>query len=90
MLRQDEAFTVLAVARALTGLRRLGETESGNPFGVALSNSPQLSALDIPPVGLAVEARLCGKPTENQLCVRVMAAKACAVCKLGMNIGLGA
>ena len=62
MLRQDEAFTVLAVARALTGLRRLGETESGNPFGVALSNSPQLSALDISPVGLAVEARMCANP----------------------------
>ena len=89
MLRQDEAFTVLAVTRAQTGLRRLGETESGNPFGVALSNSPQLSALDISPVGLAVGARMCGKPTENQLCVRAKASKGCAVCAVGMNMALG-
>ena len=28
-------------------------------------------------------------PTENQLCVRVMAARVCAVCKLGLNMALG-
>ena len=32
---------------------------------------------------------MCGKPTEKQLCVRVMAARVCAVCKLGMNMPLG-
>ena len=58
MLRQDEAFTVLAVTPAQTGLRKLGETVSGNPLGVALSNSSQLAALGISPVGLAVGARM--------------------------------
>ena len=59
------------------------------PFGVALSNSSQLEALGISPVGLAVGARMSSIPTEIQLCVRVMAAKVCAICRLGMNMALG-